>query len=570
MFAARRSLLLVCLLLVPLLSMFLIRATSHAQPALIATSPTIVPFADVPQARGVTIDAAGNLFSIGRSTGIVYKITPTGQISTIVDLPDGDEGYVGPIVNPTTGNLFVSRYMRRTGTEILKITPAGVVSVFASQVVNPSGMALDGQGNLYVSSDTNPGTVSKITGNGSVSVFATGLNRPDGLALGPNGDLFIGDRGTNRVMRVPASGGQATAIATGVANPMDVEFDRAGRLFVANFDTGTIAVIDSAGVVSPFVSGLTYPAGLAFDQQNQLYVADFGTNQIVRLENLPPPTPPIADRLTINGGALTTTSVNVRLDVSASNADSSQNGLSMSFSNDGATWSDWQDYAPWGLWQLMGGDEIKTVYGRFKNSTGAISAIVSDTIKLDTGVQSEYSVTINNGALYTNNVAVQLTISARPHTAEMQVSNDGGFIGVAWEPYSAHTAWQIPRYRNDEITRLVYVRFRDVDGNVSSLYLDDIILDMEAPHGHVSITDQGALLELTATDDLSGIASMRVSAQPDFGDASWEPFSARRAWDFGDSPTVYVQFRDVASNLSPSYAAARLGNSTVFLSLILH
>src|SRR5436190_446742 len=116
--AARRSFLLVCLLLAPVLSMFLIRATSYAQPALLVTSPTIVPFATVPQARGVTIDAAGNLFSISRSTGIVYKITSTGQISMIVDLPDGDEGYVGPIVDPTTGNLFVSRYMHRTGTEI--------------------------------------------------------------------------------------------------------------------------------------------------------------------------------------------------------------------------------------------------------------------------------------------------------------------------------------------------------------------------------------------------------------------------------------------------------------------
>jgi sugar lactone lactonase YvrE len=569
MLATRRSLLLVCLLLMPLPSIFLMRTTSHAQPTLSAISPTIVPVANVPQVRGITIDAAGNLFSIGRSTGIVYKITSTGQISTIVDLPDGDEGYVGPIVDPTTGNLFVSRYMRRTGTEILKITSTGAVSVFASQVVNPSGMALDGQGNLFVSSDTNPGTVSKITGNGSVSVFATGLNHPDGLAIGQNGDLFIGDRGTNRVMHVPASGGQATAFATGLANPMDVEFDRAGRLFVANFDTGTITVIDSSGVINLFVSGLTNPAGLAFDQQNQLYIADFGTNQIVTLENAPPPAPPIADHLTINGGALTATSVNVRLDVSASNADSSQNGLSMSFSNDGATWSSWQDYAGWTLWQLPSGNGMKTVYGRFQDSAGAISSTVSDTILLDTGVQPEYSVTINNGALYTNKIAVQLTISAKPQAAEMQVSNDGGFIGVAWEPYSAHKAWEITRYRNQEITRLVYVRFRDADGNVSSLYLDDIILDTNPPHGHISVAEQGALLELTATDDLSGVASMRISAQPNFGDASWEPFSARRTWDFSDSPTIYVQFRDTADNLSPSYAVAAAGNSTILLPLVL-
>jgi hypothetical protein len=333
---------------------------------------------------------------------------------------------------------------------------------------------------------------------------------------------------------------------------------------------------------------LTNPVGLAFDQQNQIYIANFGTNQIVTLEAPPTPTatpmptetptptvtptaalPPIADHLTINGGALTTTSVNVRLDVSASNADSSQNGLSMSFSNDDATWSGWQDYADWTLWQLPSGDGMKTIYGRFKNSAGAISSTVSDTIRLDTGVQSEYSVTINNGALFTNKIEVQLTISAKPQTTEMQISNDGGFIGVAWEPYSAHKAWQITRYRNQEITRLVYARFRDVNGDVSSLYLDDIILDINAPHGHISVAEQGALLELTANDDLSGVASMRISAQPDFGDAVWEPFSARRAWDFGDSTAVYVQFRDAADNLSPSYAVSAVANSTIFLPFVL-
>jgi sugar lactone lactonase YvrE len=535
-------------------------------------SPTTpVAIANVSQVRGVTFDTTGNLFSLSRSSGIINQITPSGQVSTFVDLPDGDEGYIGPIFDPTTGNLFVSRYMRRTGTEILKITPAGVVSVFASPVANPSGLALDGHGNLFVSSDTNPGIVSRITGTGSVSVFATGLNRPDGLSFGPNGDLFIGDRGTNRVMRVPASGGQATAFASGLANPMDVEFDRTGRLFVANYDTGEIAVVDSSGIVSLFASGLTNPAGLAFDQDNQLYVADFGANKIVKLNNppvpMPPNTPPIAERLTINGGALTTTSTNVRLDISASNVGGGQDGLSMSFSNDRTTWSSWQAYAPWTPWQLTSAAGEQTVYGRFKNSAGIISAIVSDTIRLESGVQSEYSVTINNGALYTNDVAVQLTISARPHTAEMQISNDGGFLGVAWEPYNARKDWNITRYRNQEITRLVYIRFRDTDGTVSSLYLDDIILDTNAPHGHVDVEDQSMLLELTATDDLSGIDGMRVSAQPDFADAGWEPFSARKTWDFSKNPTAYVQFRDAAGNLSSRYAAP--GSDTVILPLIL-
>jgi len=116
----------------------------------------------------------------------------------------------------------------------------------------------------------------------------------------------------------------------------------------------------------------------------------------------------------------------------------------------------------------------------------------------------------------------------------------------------------------------VYVRFRDADGTVSSLYLDDIILDVNAPQGHASAAAQESLLELSATDDLSGVDSMRVSAQPDFANTTWEPFSAQRAWNFGAHPTAYVQFRDAAGNLSPSYAATPSEISAVFLPLLLH
>jgi hypothetical protein len=563
--ASQRSLLLVCLLIVPLLGLFIIHTPSHAKSAIGTASPTIVPFANVPQARGVTIDAAGNFYSLGVSSGIVYKITPSGQVSTIADLPDIAEGYVGPVFDPASGNLFVGKYASGNSNEVLKITLAGAVSVFAL-VQSPSGLAADGQGNLFVTSYVCPGgELYKISATGVVSLFGTGLCHSDGIAIGSNGDLFVGDRGTRRIMRIPSAGGAATVFATGFMIPIAVTVDQAGTLFVADYSTGIISSVNPNGVVSPFANGLNQPTGLVFDQQNQLYISNYGTGQIVRLENSPPQ-PPTMERLTINGGALTTTSASVRLDVSGSNAGGGQDGLSMSFSNDGTTWSNWQSYAPWTLWQLTSTDGEKTVYGRFKNSAGTISPIVSDTITLERDVQSEYSLTINNGALYTNNTAVQLTISARPHTAEMQISNDGGFLGVAWEPYSAHKKWNITRYRNQEITRLVYVRFRDADGSVSSLYLDDIILDTHAPHGHISVAEQGKILELTAADDLSGIDGMRVSAKPDFADTGWEPFSARWAWDFSKHPTVYVQFRDAAGNLSSRYAAPASG--TVVLPLI--
>jgi len=57
---------------------------------------------------------------------------------------------------------------------------------------------------------------------------------------------------------------------------------------------------------------------------------------------------------------------------------------SMSFSNDGATWSPTQPYNTSTSWTLLPGDGTKTVYARFFDSSGRYGTAVIDTIILDT------------------------------------------------------------------------------------------------------------------------------------------------------------------------------------------
>jgi hypothetical protein len=552
-----------------LCSLIVLGTAPQSQIAPTMTGFSVTPFATVSRARGTAFDSAGNLLTLDPDAGIVYSINTSGQMRVLADLPDFVAGYVGPAFEQISGNVFVSQYMNQSGNEVLRIAPDGAVSVFALGIPAPTSMTTDASGDLYVSSYACPASVYKVTPSGMVSTFATGLCRADGLAFDEAGNLYICDRGTNRIMRVPPTGGAATEFASGFNIPTGIAFDRQGNLLVVNSNDGTIMQVSPQGVSGLFGSDFTNPVALAFDHSDQIFIADLGAGQIFKATPIDV-APPIADRLTINGGALTTTSSNVRLDVSAANMDGSQVGLSMSFSNDGDSWSAWNPYVASTLWQLTSDDGMKIVYGRFKNSAGALSDVVSDTITLDTSVQSEYGVTINDGALYTNQTEVRLTISAKSRTAEIQVSNDGGFNGVAWEPYTSHKAWQITQYRHEEVTRLVYIRFRDVDGNVSATYLDDIILDVNPPGGdmHITRTDQGTLLYLSATDDVSGVEGMRLSARPDFAGASWEPFTSTRTWDFGDSSTVYVQFRDHAGNASPTYAASLSGRLSVFLPLV--
>jgi hypothetical protein len=255
----------------------------------------------------------------------------------------------------------------------------------------------------------------------------------------------------------------------------------------------------------------------------------------------------------------------------------------MSFSNDnGATWSAWETYAPLRTgWQLAPGDGLKSVQARVRDGAGNVSPIASDTITVDSSVGSSYGVSINNAAVWTNTVAVDLSIPAASAAAKMMISNDGGFNGAEWEPYNTHKAWTLDSF-DSPVSMVVYVRFGDASGNElpSSRSSDNIVLDISPPTGSVAlgaaassrspegqpttdtITAQSPVrtVQLAASDTQSGAAmTMRLSNRSDFAGAIWKPFASSTTWDFTGGGTVYAQFRDGAGNVSPVYAQSLAG-----------
>ncbi|MBN2146548.1 MAG: hypothetical protein JW726_04130 [Anaerolineales bacterium] len=200
----------------------------------------------------------------------------------------------------------------------------------------------------------------------------------------------------------------------------------------------------------------------------------------------------------------------------------------------------------------------------------------------------DYSISINGGALYTNQTSVTLNFTSPSGVAQIMVSNDGGFAGAAWEPYVASKPWEITTYGQYVLPRIVYCKFRS-GGIISGLYQDDIIYDPNAPNGTLSITGmlpevgqdttpsrvlqtnlltntiylpltlsnfrygyQHVHLRLTAEDDLSGVDAMKISQNADLSGAEWEPYLAEKDWWLAtaDGPTIYVVFRDRAGNVS--------------------
>lgn len=86
-------------------------------------------------------------------------------------------------------------------------------------------------------------------------------------------------------------------------------------------------------------------------------------------------TPPTNTSISINAGATTISSLSATLTLVATDA------TQMLISNDASfTVANWETYATSKAWTLTSGDGLKTVYAKFKDAAGNMSAVASDTI----------------------------------------------------------------------------------------------------------------------------------------------------------------------------------------------
>ena len=129
-------------------------------------------------------------------------VTETGVTPTVSTFASGFHQIQEGLAFDAAGNLYVADVI--TGT-VSKVTPAGVVSTFASGFSFPEGLAFDAAGNLYVANQ-NANTVSKVTPAGVISTFASGFSLPDGLAFDAAGNLYVTNAGNDTVSKVTPAG----------------------------------------------------------------------------------------------------------------------------------------------------------------------------------------------------------------------------------------------------------------------------------------------------------------------------------------------------------------------------
>jgi sugar lactone lactonase YvrE len=211
--------------------------------------------------KGVAIDAAGNVYVADTGNNRVVEIAAvTGNetvLSADINSPESLKAPQGIAVD-ATGNVYVAD----TGNaRVVEISPFGELAPVpmltftgAQTFTKPVGIALDTAGNIYVADSDNPNGIIKIAAGGGdlqvpaggtaisspTSLISVSLTEPTGVAVDAAGNLYVSDAGLNTVQELPAGAGPGsepiTLGFTGLSSPSGLALDASGNVYVA--DTG--------------------------------------------------------------------------------------------------------------------------------------------------------------------------------------------------------------------------------------------------------------------------------------------------------------------------------------------
>jgi hypothetical protein len=250
------------------------------------------------------VDGSGNVYVADSGSNTVRKFTPGGNM-TLFAGTEGMAGYTGDGSAATSARLS-----------------------------NPSALALDGSGNVYIADTGNnairkvnaqTGLISTIAG-GASSVCATAqnangdacpataalLSAPSGVAVSSAGTLYIADTGHNVIRYVQlrlgviyteagtgaadTTGDGGLAIAAAFNAPKGLAIDSFGNLYVADTGNNRVREITAPGFVAGVAGvggaagyspdgiastiSLSAPTSVAVDASGQLYIADSGNHRV--------------------------------------------------------------------------------------------------------------------------------------------------------------------------------------------------------------------------------------------------------------------------------------------------
>ncbi len=242
--------------------------------------------------RRPVLVAAAALAAVGIVAGIGHLVTRPSSAEPVASppqdvLPFTDTAYrLSPsgVALDADGNIYVSSQgMHGRVVKLAADSDDSTVLPFSDQY-QPRGLALDNDGNV-IFSDANNRVVRLGPDSHTVLPFA-GLDDPDGVAVDSAGNIYVADRGGDVVVRLdPDSNIQTTMAFVGLNKPDGVAVDADGNVYVTDTGNNRVLKLPAASneqVVLPF-TGIVSPWGIAVDDGGNVYVTEHNRNKVVKL-----------------------------------------------------------------------------------------------------------------------------------------------------------------------------------------------------------------------------------------------------------------------------------------------